>query len=60
MEEPVAKSPPLKKRKVGAHSKTLYKCPRAREFFHTLQASHTPEQIHKMLAVGMEFSGLGW
>lgn len=58
-EAPVAERPPYKKRKTKAEARSIYKYPRARAYYDNLQASHTLEEMHKMLAVGLEFQDLG-
>lgn len=46
-------------RQTRSEVRTIYKYPHAREFYDTLQCSHSVEEMHDVLVVGLEFPDLG-
>lgn len=45
-----------REKKIGAERRSAYKFPRAQTFYDTLQTSQALDEMHELLAVGMEFS----
>lgn len=57
-EEPFTEGRPFKKKKKMDPKWAVYKYPNAQNFFDSLQSSHSIEEIHKLLAMGVEFLDL--